>query len=210
MEVLRVWEERLRELGVRVANALVEMGDLEGAARHLRGLADAEPASPGVDTDSHGAALCMAELRAMEALVWLRIGDVAAARQCAADVAKDEAKAQVTSGYLDALVLMADGDFDAAAERWRELYQRAEWDGLAAQNLAVSLLYTGKIAEARKLLEALIEKGNSFHALTFNLATVYELCTEQARTKKSTLAESVARMPLREEGWEKQAVDFKL
>lgn len=37
-----------------------------------------------------------------------------------------------------------------------------------------------------------MEEGHSFHALTFNLATVYELCTERSRAKKMEFAERVA------------------
>lgn len=33
-----MWKERLKELGVFVANALIEMGDLGAAARHLETL----------------------------------------------------------------------------------------------------------------------------------------------------------------------------
>ena len=40
---------------------------------------------------------------------------------------------------------------------------------LATQNLAVCLFYTGKVDETLELLEQLVEKGRSFHALTFNL-----------------------------------------
>ena len=46
--------------------------------------------------------------------------------------------------------------------------------------------------QAYELLTSLIDDGYSFHALTFNLATVYELCTERSRAKKMELAEKVA------------------
>ena len=42
------------------------------------------------------------------------------------------------------------------------------------------------------LLTALVDAGHSFHALTFNLATVYELSSERSRAKKMELAEKVA------------------
>lgn len=44
------------------------------------------------------------------------------------------------------------------------------------------------------LLTSLIDNGHSFHALTFNLATVYELRTERSRAKKLELAEKVAEL----------------
>jgi hypothetical protein len=39
-----------------------------------------------------------------------------------------------------------------------------------------------------------VEEKNSFHALTFNLSTIYELCTERSRGLKIGLAERVAGM----------------
>lgn len=56
-----------------------------------------------------------------------------------------------------------------------------------------------------------MNEGNSFHALTFNLSTIYELCTERSRALKIGLAEKVAEM--HEEGrgiGEKVNGDFKL
>lgn len=38
----------------------------------------------------------------------------------------------------------------------------------------------------------MVDAGHSFHALTFNLATVYELSTERSRAKKMELAEKIA------------------
>ena len=62
------------------------------------------------------------------------------------------------------------------------------------------------------MLEDLVNQGHSFHALTFNLSTVYELCTERSRSLKIGLAERVAEMEGEggEVGWEKVNGDFKL
>lgn len=43
----------------------------------------------------------------------------------------------------------------------------------------------------------MIAEPHSFHTLTFNLATVYELCTERSRAKKLELAETVAEKMMR-------------
>ncbi len=64
--------------------------------------------------------------------------------------------------------------------------------------------------QARKLLESLVEEGHSFHGLTFNLSTIYELSTEKARALKLDLTDKVAAQPESEAGWEKANVDFKL
>ena len=73
------------------------------------------------------------------------------------------------------------------------------------------------------MLERLVGEGNTFHALTFNLSTLYELCTERSRALKIGLAEKVASTVeiQRKElvggeeggkvlGWEKVNADFKL
>ena len=46
--------------------------------------------------------------------------------------------------------------------------------------------------------------------MLFNLATVYELCTERHRGLKMDLTERVAAMEPGEDGWEKTMADFKL
>lgn len=149
---VKLWTARLRDLGVRVAGALVEMGDLEGAACHLATLPDAN-SGPG---------------RLREALVWLSVGDVRAARRCLAGQSGEENSRGAKT--LEALVLMAEGDFEAAVTAWNELRgstqvtaetspssQRGEGesesgesdgdDPMIAQNLAVCLLYTGHVGE---------------------------------------------------------------
>lgn len=63
------------------------------------------------------------------------------------------------------------------------------------------------------LLEELVDENNAFHALTFNLCTVYELCTERSRALKIGLAEKVAQFQGEGEGKmgsEKVNGDFKL
>ena len=74
--------------------------------------------------------------------------------------------------------------------------------------------------QARNLLSQLVNEGNSFHALTFNLSTIYELCTERSRALKIGLAEKVAELQQERDrasgdgnggvGWEKVNGDFKL
>jgi trafficking protein particle complex subunit 12 len=61
------------------------------------------------------------------------------------------------------------------------------------------------------MLEGLVHEGNAFHALTFNLCTIYELCTDKSRALKVGLAEQVASFSDSDgAGWEKSVLDFKL
>ncbi|KAF2803789.1 uncharacterized protein BDZ99DRAFT_399199 [Mytilinidion resinicola] len=203
----KLWKSRLRECGIRVANVLVEMGELEGAGRHLGTLSSAE----GDSQDSR-------EVLVMEALVWLRVGDLRASRRCvlaAAALPSSENESTSTldskvEGTLNALLRIAEGDYNAAVEAWTELHSMHQDDAMITQNLAVSLLYTGKISEARSLLTDLAGTTAPFHALTFNLCTVYELCTERSRDRKIALAERIAAREPSEVGWEMAAADFKL
>ncbi|OBT80066.1 hypothetical protein VF21_01179 [Pseudogymnoascus sp. 05NY08] len=183
-----MWEERLVDLGVRVAGALVEMEDLEGAAMHLRTLGEGGDRMVG----------------ARRALLWLRLGDVEAARGCVGG--REEA-----DGVVLALGEMADGKYEDAATIWEQLAERDGGNEMYAQNLAVCMLYSGQIDEAKDMLEDLLDKGKSFHALTFNLSTIYELCTDRSRQLKLQLVEKVAAMPEADRaGWEKTNADFKL
>ncbi|PSR82525.1 hypothetical protein BD289DRAFT_437175 [Coniella lustricola] len=182
-----VWKERLVELGVKVASALAEMDDLPGAAAQLASL-----------RDSGDGRSAMAK-----ALLWLQLGDSDAARRC---VQQGETGAKAVA----ALCEMADGAYDAALAIWRELTENAADNEMVAVNLAVCLLYTGKMDEARTVLEGLVEAGFSSHTLLFNLATIYELCTDKSRALKVKLAEKMAEMEPTTRGWEKSNADFKL
>ncbi|KZF19765.1 hypothetical protein L228DRAFT_40383 [Xylona heveae TC161] len=204
---IRLWQDRLWDLGLRVGNALVEMGDLETAVRHLGSLRPT----------CHGPAAQAMNTRL--ALIYLRGGNVTAARQCLArsDENGEAAKEEISGGVVDALCSMADGDFNLAVSQWRALLDKkdssanakeepsaAEGEGsqsqnemtshkvetasdaaakdttpdntgppsssarldpglhaLIAQNLAVCLLYSGRLLESRSLLSSLIPPSSS-------------------------------------------------
>lgn len=221
-EDIRVWETRLADLSIRVASALIEMEDFDGAARFLSTLTPPENSSSSLNTQ--------------KALLYLCLGQVDAARSCISN------ETETGKEVILALALMADADYASAVIAWEELIDSGGDDddnaAMYKQNLAVALLYLGKMAEvyspcplysaikttdnpqARQTLESLISDAQSFHALTFNLSTIYELCTERSRALKISLAEKVAGM-LEEEferagdqenvkGWEKVNGDFKL
>ncbi|KAI5838627.1 hypothetical protein DFP73DRAFT_580551 [Morchella snyderi] len=174
-----VWRERLAELGVRVGSALVEMGDVGGAARHLAGLRGG------------GEGVVVAR-----ALLWVRVGNVDAARGCLAELEEGEGEGgerAAARGVLGALLVMADGRWGEAVEAWRAL-QGVEGVGEVCRrcNEAVCLLYTGRLEEARGVLEDLVDEGKVAAGGVFNLATVYELCSDASKGLKMRLAERVA------------------
>jgi tetratricopeptide (TPR) repeat protein len=196
-----LWRRRLRDCGIRVANTLVEMGDLDGAGRHLGTLSTGEGESDAAETR---------DVLVMEAMLWLRVGDLASARRCLAQ-ASDVGSDALLDGALAALVQLADSDYKAAASSFRALHDQFPDDAMVAQNLAVCLLYTGHIPDAKDLLSNLVDQSPPFHSLVFNLSTVFELCTERNRDKKGEIAEKLAR---RKDGggvgWERSTLEFKL
>ncbi|KAK4125736.1 hypothetical protein N657DRAFT_688424 [Parathielavia appendiculata] len=194
---MELWKERLADLGVRVAGALVEMDDLTGAVEHLETLRkEKEEGSVGAG---------MGRIRM--ALLYLHLGDVSAARGCvgAGDGVEDGVQERVVTALCD----MADGDFEAALGKWAELKEKVD-DEMVGVNMAVCLLYVGRMQEGRALLEQLVDSGRSSHTLLFNLTTMYELCTDRSRALKVKLSERVAARENRDDGWEKSNADFKL
>ncbi|CAN8102447.1 unnamed protein product [Discula destructiva] len=182
-----VWKERLVELGMKVAGALIEMNDLAGAAVHLEGLRERADG----------------KLATAKALMWLHLGDADAARRCVKE-------GETGDKVVGALCEMGAGNFETALARWKELREEVAGDEMVAVNLAVCLLYTGKMDEGKEVLEGLVEGGCSSRTLLFNLATMYELCTDRSKSLKASLAAKVARMEASTKGWEKSNADFKL
>jgi trafficking protein particle complex subunit 12 len=184
------WSDRLHDVGLRVADALVEMGELETASRHLDTVSD-------TDND---------EIAYRKALLRVRVGDVTGAERSLNKIQDDHAK-----GDLAALLKITNGDYLDACTSWHKVNNGRNRE-LGASNFGVAMLYTGRIAEARQILEELVNQGQAFPGLLFNLSTIYELCTERAMTSKQELADRVVlHQPAAVSGgWEKATFDFKL
>ncbi|MCJ1335226.1 hypothetical protein MMC09_000494, partial [Bachmanniomyces sp. S44760] len=206
-----IWKTRLRDLGVRVGNALIEMGDLDGARRFLEGFRDGQ-AQSGTDIEEDE------KLTSRLVLLYLKLGDVVAARRLVVGEEENNRRAKgLTTQVLIPLLSMAEGNFEAAVNEWSSLLEEssegsmdANLKAMITQNMAVCLLYVGRLDEAQSHLASLVSSGQSFHALTFNLSTIYELCTEKSRSKKTDLAEKLAGMENQSLGWEKSNADLKL
>ncbi|KAF9889956.1 hypothetical protein FE257_006830 [Aspergillus nanangensis] len=189
----KIWKERLADLGIRNVNALIEMGDL-GAAR--RSLASLRISSPGEVTDSR------------KALLFLLIGDLDAAREVIGESGTS------SETFLQPLLSMAEGRYADAVTEWHALSERraGETDeGMISQNLAVCLLYTGRLNEARQVLERLVQADNSFGSLVFNLSTVYELCSDKSLQMKTSLVGTISQQPVTGHvNLDRPNADFKL
>ena len=186
------WSERLRDLGLRIADTLVEAGELETAARHLNTLS-------GISPDV---------LNSRKALISMRTGDLSSAQD-----ALNKMTPGLSKEIHQALLQTTEGDFTKAVEAWRKLAEQNPDNELLGQNLSACLLYTGHIAEARAILESIVRDTPAFPTLLFNLSTVYELCTNRAVERKTRLSQFLAqRAPLGNTsgGWERTNADFKL
>jgi hypothetical protein len=112
VEERSLWRARLGELGIRVANALIQLGDFVAAARHLQGL----------QKQGNG--------REMLALLYIRAGMVDAARECASS----------DDNTLRGLLLMADGNWQEATQVWREMDSEMAINNLAVCELYLGRL----------------------------------------------------------------------
>jgi tetratricopeptide (TPR) repeat protein len=201
----RLWKSRLLDVGIRVASMLAEMGDLDAAARHLRTIEIEED----LEDDEKKRVTMMASL------LWLQIGDLRAAKRCISpisDEAGSDEPTNISMQVFAALVKMAEGEFAAAVTAWEQLKEIHPTDAMISQNLAICLLYTGRVTEAHRILETAVAQSASVpsHSLLFNLCTVYELCSERAQDMKDRLTERVATVKPSSLGWERSTADFKL
>jgi len=202
-----VWATRLADLGVRVAADLVDMGEFNAASRHLATLVT-PPSAKNADDD---AATTAAAITIRKALLYLRIGDTAAAERSISVLPTSSTHVETTKATLTALSQLANGNYPAATTSLSALHDQHPDNELVSTNLAVCLLYSGHADRALDLLSALANhRPSPFPGLLFNLATMYELRGERAGERKLALAESVAEMGPSERGWERTGADFKL
>lgn len=131
-EKRETWKRRLEDLGVRVGNALVEMGDLAGAVRYFESFRGKANHEDGV-------------LLSRLVLLYLRLGNMAAAGRYMEAVEDPDATTRSTA-MLKPLFSMAEGRYEDSVTEWKEA--QSSWGSeVVTQNLAVCLLYTGRLEE---------------------------------------------------------------
>jgi trafficking protein particle complex subunit 12 len=172
-----LWTSRLQEVGFRVINALIEMGDIDCARRTMN-----------ANNPRSQQELSLWALR--KVTLCLRMGLVSEAQTLIDTIECPPSQKAI----LLSQIAIAEERFDKAAELLQQ--PNVESDkalaALAKQNLAVVHLYRGNIQQAKELLESLVDDGHSFQTLTINLATVYDLTTDKARESKLSLADKIA------------------
>lgn len=217
-ETISTWSDRLIDLSLRVADTLVENDDLATASRHLTTLSQSASISNLPQKE---------DLTTRQTLLALRTGNLALARSLISTLPP---ASNLTRETLTAHLQTTQGDFASAVESWRALAAAEDENNennsnttttnnvLPLQNLAVNLLYTNRISEARSVLEGIVRDSPAAvsPSVLFNLSTVYELCTNRAVERKEGLARFLAgREPesgggAGSGGWERTKGDFKL
>lgn len=129
---------QLQDLGLRVASALIEMDDLEGAARHLSSLQSSASLSPPPSSN----------INMQKSLLYLYLGDVDAARSCISTSIDDRSK---DDKIILALAHMSDADYEEAVAIWEDLISTSldtdPESPMLKQNCAVCNLYLGRLDE---------------------------------------------------------------
>lgn len=239
-EMAEVWRRRLADLGLRVAAALVDMGENETALRHLTSLDrgnGGEDDGEQDEEDRAGKKEEDVETAVRTTLLYLRLGHLEAAKATYTPLLQQTPGLDIR--LLDALYDIASGAYPSAVAKLKTMREEYPDNELVRHNLAVALLYAGDVSAAAGILEQVVdggrsttaqanteeaEEGHAFPALLFNLATIYELRTERAREKKIALVERVARLDRSGAGLggageaaggtgrvsERQGVEFKL
>ena len=200
----KVWTNRLEELGLRIADSLVELGDMEGARRSLLAM------NGSLQAPRHPLEL------QRKFLLHLRLGDLPGAKRYLQTGLAEAGDAKLTS-----LLLMAEGSCTSARDLLQQERQRLSDEGKTdtdlEHNLAVAYLYCGEMEKARDTLQRLVADGADQSSLLLNLCTIYELCSDRSRELKAGLAELVAEKSTREKagktaemGRTRMSADFKL
>ena len=183
-----IWHRRLKELGIMVGNALIEMGDLAAAKRHLETLAPPEDKAAAEKDEM---------LSAQLALLSLQMGDIQSAeRHLASFQTKTSESPQSPSALLNPLISISQSSPDSSTSQLRtilsSLASSSPYIPLVTNNLAISLLYDARIEDAIPLLEDLMEQHSEVvKGVGFNLATMYELTGERAAGKKLEFANAI-------------------
>lgn len=174
-----LWTSRLEEVGIRVTNALIEMGDLDCAKRTLDGMRL---------SNSKSSVFAVRHI-----MLCLKMGLLGEATQTISALDTEDSVLPI----LRSLVAIAEDNLEEATELLEGFSSYPDDDAcaLAKQNLAVALLYKGEIQAARTILDELVRDGNSFQTLTVNLATIFDLSSDRSRDLKMGVVTGISRNP---------------
>ncbi|KAG8525936.1 uncharacterized protein KY384_000698 [Bacidia gigantensis] len=183
-----LWKERARECAWGVVEALEGEGDFKGAVGMLKGMVKREKNRGGGEVGRGGEGEGDRTRRRL-VLLYVRVGDVDAARMVLEEIDRDVEGREV----LEGLVKVCLGDWEGVGDRAAGQRQATgREDTNLKNNDAVRMFYAGKIEESVTLLESLVENGRVDRETIFNLATLFELMGERGvKERKEELVERV-------------------
>ncbi|KAF8515069.1 hypothetical protein JB92DRAFT_2916098 [Gautieria morchelliformis] len=178
-----MWTERGTRVSLTIASQLVEMRDFGAAARFLEPLCQRGEGSPA--------------LRSAIARIYLQGGHLGAASQHLAAVEADPSADDITKDMNRAVESAAYGHWDMAIQALERVLRVDPDDALAANNLAVALLSSGKLEGGIRVMESALRANPIAVTATepwiFNLSTLYELRSTTTWEKKRDLLIDVAK-----------------
>lgn len=178
---LTLWKQRWTKIKFSILNCLLAQKDYFSAVEVVQSLDAA-----GVVSKRH--------LHGLLGRIFLQLGDVKAAQENfrrAAELDKDENPSEhfMNSGLMN----VALNKFDEAYERFKEASELNSQDPVAINNMAVCLLYLGRLRDALALLKGTVQRVDMLHeGILFNLSTLFELESSQSAERKQSLLQSVS------------------
>ena len=133
------------------------------------------------------------EILLMETLILASLGRYACSSPLSLARSQAIQTTSVINGSLQALLQLADSDYQGAATSFSALHEQFPDDAMVGTDLAVCLLYTGRILDAKVLLSKLVQSSRHFTLLSSTCALCMNSVTETNRDKKVALATKLRR-----------------
>lgn len=183
---IKLWKKREIKLLYALVHVLLVIKDCNLAAQVAEQIVEKDPDNS-------------AEMLSNIGRMYLQIGCITAAENCFYRVSTQDGEETVgkvsqqlmNSGYL----CIAKGSYSEALALFREAKNVNPNNISAVNNVAVCLLYHGKLKEAIATLEELVKSdssGSLHDGAVFNLCTLYELESSKALKKKQGLLDIAA------------------
>ncbi|XP_067144148.1 trafficking protein particle complex subunit 12 isoform X1 [Centruroides vittatus] len=186
---IQLWEERERRILYSLINCVLSLKDYVMAVKLLDLLIQKD--------ESHKPQLLSAFGR-----LYLQLGDVKAAQECFSQVTiirsslPKETWHEVEELVNKAMMAIAQNGYADAYNYYKQAYSLDSNKPMLLNNMAICLLYMGKLKEALALLEKTVQ-GNTpmclHDGIIFNICTLYELESSQSFSRKQTMLNLVAK-----------------
>lgn len=132
--------------------------------------------------------------------IYLQLGDVKYAQDCfnkAATISCEKSQQYLVEECINkALLAIAHNNSEEAYKHYHQAYTLSPDNAMLANNMAVCLLYMGRLKESLSLLEKTIQKNPSsclHDGILFNTCTLYELESSRCAQKKLAMLELVSK-----------------